>query len=775
MSSTSTPLEHVHQPRSSIALGKRRVNDSTGHDVETLPKPKSADNTSDLSKHIAGKTPTFRYSPLLLPNIRLVSISPSIHDGKLEISLDEAPLTDQLEFHVLSYVWGDPTNTRSIIVNDQVLDINYNLYNFLETMRKHESSLMLHHQHPNYLKSYTSGVADAEAIPAGSKSFNSATMPVRWWIDAICIDQLNVREKNEQVPRMGDIYSMAGRVWIWMGLPSDIFGSDPEYAELKQALAFHTQDSIKWLNAQESKRKSPTPIIEQFADHQCQLIVKRSVARMQNMGYSFEPGPAMDVVYQRYTQVASQTPPDVRYRFFNHFLRQLGDILNQPYFERTWIIQEYVLNPKSPMALIGSFVFDLDHITNLSERLCHEWHGMDQYVRAHTSSVVVHRIGNLMTLALVRQRWHNLPHEGFVPSVIAEETRRDLSHAKGTFCRLPPGEKLDYLLHIFFTRQCTNPLDYFYGLLGMVDYRELPKSLLPDYNLSFEQVSQEYTRYIIESTGDLKIIESTIGHKSIDCPSWVPNVKYLTARKRDLITVSDSNKEFSFSNDGRCLTLHGAPIGEIISCSCTACPTECTDKHLEYVEEVLLEASAEITGKSVNEVFRSWIKAQMDVRHMLPAYFARMNSMQELLERYRDVCRDIPLDAQEAFNYLRIPDMNAIFNAPCRDPEFLYAFLSLARMRYCLLSTGDILICGLKDTNTTATSPSHRWDDCAWALKGLHQLAILRPKDDAYEYCGPVTSGLVLRKRPEGGGERQEFDLDDEFFATREVQEVTLV
>ncbi|GAB7333544.1 hypothetical protein MBLNU13_g05120t1 [Cladosporium sp. NU13] len=37
------------------------------------------------------------------------------------------------------------------------------------------------------------------------------------WIDALCIDQSSNDEKNDQVPRMGDIYKMAYAAFIWLG------------------------------------------------------------------------------------------------------------------------------------------------------------------------------------------------------------------------------------------------------------------------------------------------------------------------------------------------------------------------------------------------------------------------------------------------------------------------------------------------------------------------------------------------------------------------------
>jgi len=44
------------------------------------------------------------------------------------------------------------------------------------------------------------------------------------WIDAACIDQLNIPERNEQVRMMQDIYHSAKKVQIFLGEPD--LGSD---------------------------------------------------------------------------------------------------------------------------------------------------------------------------------------------------------------------------------------------------------------------------------------------------------------------------------------------------------------------------------------------------------------------------------------------------------------------------------------------------------------------------------------------------------------------
>ncbi|KAF2001907.1 heterokaryon incompatibility, partial [Amniculicola lignicola CBS 123094] len=37
------------------------------------------------------------------------------------------------------------------------------------------------------------------------------------WVDALCIEQANIKEKEQQIPLMGQIYSSAENVYIWLG------------------------------------------------------------------------------------------------------------------------------------------------------------------------------------------------------------------------------------------------------------------------------------------------------------------------------------------------------------------------------------------------------------------------------------------------------------------------------------------------------------------------------------------------------------------------------
>ena len=49
------------------------------------------------------------------------------------------------------------------------------------------------------------------------KQFRAEKLSEPFWIDAICINQGNLQEKNAQIKMMKEIYSHASRVLVWLG------------------------------------------------------------------------------------------------------------------------------------------------------------------------------------------------------------------------------------------------------------------------------------------------------------------------------------------------------------------------------------------------------------------------------------------------------------------------------------------------------------------------------------------------------------------------------
>ena len=750
---------HVQRSHSYIALDKRPVDDSRHNNISNSADTGVLDEDSEGRVQKAAEVKSLCYEPLRSPNVRLITIDPAMQDGKLNLTIKQVPLIDGLDFHVLSYVWGDPTNKKTITVNGQRLEVTENLYDFLETMHQHGRKFLSHHENLDYRKLYTTDSAQTAAGSSEGKVTGATTMPMQFWIDAICINQGDLQERNEQVPRMGDIYTMASRVWIWIGIPSKIFSGNPGLAALRLALDHLVQGGFKQSASHETNRPLENfSLIEHFADHHRQVMLARSRFIMQAMKMVLEPSPTTDMISQYNAQVSKLASSQHTHAFFDEFLRQLTSIFSQPYFKRVWIIQEYVLNHREPIALLGDFVLSLQHIFGAGLLISREFQLMSEQSKG-LASAAMGQASALMHLHQARMDWHG-PSRANKP--------------QGRLTRFSPGERLDYVLQKFANTQCTNPVDRFYGVLGFLNHNDLPRSLLPNYSLPVEEVSQAYTKYIIESTGNLQIIESSMGHESADCPSWVAHAQSLTGRDTPKTTVSRGNKPHCFSEDGRRLTLEGTFLADIIQCSCTDCPKESMGEHLKYLDDELFEKASQITGKPKNEIFKSWLNTRLD-GHTFPSSFRNFDSMQDLLRRYQVVCEGIPPEALDGLNSMSITQKHIIFQTPCRDPEFMFAVFRLADPRSCVLSTGDISVCLLKHTDTNRMSRTHTKGDSAWALKGLHLLAILRPKGKAYEYCGPLISGRTSPKVAGTDRERDNFFLDDDFFAARKVQQVTLV
>ncbi|KAH7385716.1 heterokaryon incompatibility protein-domain-containing protein, partial [Pyrenochaeta sp. MPI-SDFR-AT-0127] len=127
----------------------------------------------------------FIYSPLNYKAnaIRLVKLLPrSRPSDPVQCKLFVEKLHPGIEFHALSYVWG-PRSHNKILIDGSSLEVRDNLYHFLE-----EKSL--------------------------DRDF---CLNKRFWVDQICIDQANLKERNHQVSQMAQIYSSARRVHIWLG------------------------------------------------------------------------------------------------------------------------------------------------------------------------------------------------------------------------------------------------------------------------------------------------------------------------------------------------------------------------------------------------------------------------------------------------------------------------------------------------------------------------------------------------------------------------------
>jgi hypothetical protein len=124
----------------------------------------------------------FQHQPLDLGvkgAIRLLRILPGKNEQQIQFMLRQTSLTSQ-PYTCLSYCWGDDRPSNDILIDGKLLFVRKHLLDFLVTARKMKIKDEL-------------------------------------WIDAICIDQLNLEERNHQVQQMAQIYTGARLVLVYPG------------------------------------------------------------------------------------------------------------------------------------------------------------------------------------------------------------------------------------------------------------------------------------------------------------------------------------------------------------------------------------------------------------------------------------------------------------------------------------------------------------------------------------------------------------------------------
>ena len=178
----------------------------------------------------------YQYTPIdsSAKEIRLLILYPGNFNDKIRISIHTAHLTNPPpRYEALSYAWGSEDNPELIPIDSAYsLPVTPNLACALRHLR----------------------------------SGDPASPPRTLWVDAVTIDQTNIPERSEQVPLMGEIYSRAEHVVIWVG--PEVVGDDSRCALRLLAKAAHLV-RVDWYNsaiypseeAQEAVRRGGDPAL----------------------------------------------------------------------------------------------------------------------------------------------------------------------------------------------------------------------------------------------------------------------------------------------------------------------------------------------------------------------------------------------------------------------------------------------------------------------------------------------------------------------------------
>lgn len=146
-----------------------------------------------VEEGITPRSVPFRYKPLNpgANEIRVLDVSPTLSNEQTlrcrirTISLDARPLP---EYETISYFWGDPNPRSQIVMNGRLVRVPGNTELALRRMIVGHQSRVL-------------------------------------WVDAICINQEDIREREQQVQLMRRVYSLSRRTLVFLDSGSTSTGS----------------------------------------------------------------------------------------------------------------------------------------------------------------------------------------------------------------------------------------------------------------------------------------------------------------------------------------------------------------------------------------------------------------------------------------------------------------------------------------------------------------------------------------------------------------------
>lgn len=140
----------------------------------------------------------YKYKPLPSPtSIRLLKFNPDeSSDGPLTCRFVVVDTKNPPPYIALSYVWGNPSNPVPITIDGKATHVTQNLNGALQMFR---------------------------------------ITPALLWVDALCINQQNTPEKNQQVNMMSTIYRKAANVTAWLG-PDEHKDADDIFENIKNLI-----------------------------------------------------------------------------------------------------------------------------------------------------------------------------------------------------------------------------------------------------------------------------------------------------------------------------------------------------------------------------------------------------------------------------------------------------------------------------------------------------------------------------------------------------------
>ncbi|TVY68799.1 Heterokaryon incompatibility protein 6 OR allele [Lachnellula suecica] len=424
----------------SITLDYEPLDESSFLSLSTI-------NTSVNGEHYASD---IRHS---YRKIRLLVLQPGNFEDPVRGYLRDADLSadsdPSVEFIALSYCWGDPLDRMEILIQSA----------------SHQSAAFV--ERP-FSVTRNAGTA--------LRRIRNKLESTNVWIDAVCVNQDDDKERAQQVSIMGIIYSQATAVHVWLGEDGNR-GVETALRVIHDIYGFNCGECI--------------------GGDQCRCPGTTHSFNRAESEAATGTNPSFRSMYEIFTLHVKNFTSELINLCGGYNNVQLSEMLSvlfeSPWFTRVWVVQEVLFSSNAFVRCNGEII-PWKEIVTINEWLLDSRYLVQQpHIKFQTMMVPIWKGLNKVQENRNRILGSNAPQD----SVVAEASTL-------------PG-----ILDVFLDAldlKATDPRDRLYALLSFASETNVPESLdkliKPDYNKPVGHVFADFTRWWIREHRSLAILSA---------------------------------------------------------------------------------------------------------------------------------------------------------------------------------------------------------------------------------------------------------------------------